>query len=71
MDKVGFIEDVQMTISPNYLHDLDDIIHLEDSENGIDGSKYVIRSLDIPLAPSTMTVGLNRYQRIIENWDFI
>lgn len=71
MDKVGFIEDVQMTISPNYLHDLDDIIHLEDSENGIEGSKYVIRSLDIPLAPSTMTVGLNRYQRIIENWDFI
>lgn len=71
MDKAGFIEDVQMTISPNYLHDLDDVIYLQDAENGIEGSKYVVRSLDIPLAPSTMTVGLTRYQKLLENWDSI
>lgn len=71
MDKVGFIEDVQMTIAPNYLHDVNDVIYLKDEENGIEGSKYVVRSLDIPLAPAIMTVGLSKYNRVIENWDFI
>lgn len=71
MDKLGFTEDVQLTISPNYLHDADDTIWIEDNSNGITGNKYVIKSINIPLAPSVMTVAALRYSRVISDWNFI
>jgi len=71
MNRLGFTEDVSMTISPNYLHDADDVIWLEDKENGIMGSKYIIRSTSIPLSPSLMSVDLTRYEKVIDDWDFI
>lgn len=71
MNRLGFTEDVQISISPNYLHDVDDVIWLEDNENGIKGSKYRIQSINLPLAPSIMTMSILRYERVLENWDFI
>ena len=71
MNKLGFTEDVQLTISPNYLHDCDDVLYLEDSKNGITGDKYVIKSINLPLSPSVMSMSITRYERVIENWDFI
>jgi len=71
MNRLGFIENVSLTISPNYLHDVDDVIWIQDEENGIDGSKYLIKSIDLPLSPSTMNIDVLKYERVLENWDFI
>lgn len=71
MQYLGFTEDIQLSISPNYLHDVDDVIWIEDVENGISGSKYLIKSINLPLAPSIMTIDAVRYERALENWDFI
>lgn len=71
MNRLGFAEEVQLIISPNYLHDADDVIWIEDVQNGLDGHKYLIKSINLPLSPSTMTIEAIRYRRVIENWDFI
>lgn len=71
MNRLGFTEDVQMYATPNYLHDADDVISLEHLENGIEKDKFVIRSITMPLSPSIMTMSVVRYERVIENWNFI
>lgn len=71
MHRLGFAEDVSLSISPNYLHDCDDIIFLEDKENGIEGGKYLIKSINLPLSPSVMTMEIVRYRKIIDDWSFI
>lgn len=71
MRRLGFAEDVELTISPNYLHDADDVIWIEDKENGIEGAKYLIRSITLPLAPSLMTIECTKYRRVISDWNFI
>lgn len=71
MQHLGFIEDVQISASPNYLHDVDDVVWISDKANGIEGSKFMVRSLDIPLTPATMSINLSRQNTVIDNWDFI
>lgn len=71
MKHLGFDEDIQLTISPNYLHDVNDVITITDSNNGLTGDKYMIRSLDIPLSPALMTINCSRYKKVISNWNFI
>lgn len=71
MNRLGFTEDVRMYAIPNYLHDADDIIFLEDEKNGIEGEKFRIKSINLPLSPALMEVELVRYERVIEDWNFI
>ncbi|OAO83366.1 hypothetical protein [Anoxybacillus flavithermus] len=71
MRRLGFAENVELTISPNYLHDVDDVIWIEDKENGIEGNKYLIRSITLPLAPALMTIECTKYRRVISDWNFI
>jgi hypothetical protein len=71
MRRLGFGENVELTIAPNYLHDADDVIWIEDKENGIEGSKYLIRSITLPLAPALMTIECTKYRRVISDWNFI
>lgn len=71
MQSLGFTEKVQLSIAPNYLHDCDDIIFLQDDVNGIEGSKYLIQQINLPLAPQLMTMDVVRYERVISDWNFI
>ena len=71
MNRLGFAEDVQLSILANYLHDVDDVIWLEDNENGITGGKYLIKSINLPLSPSLMSMEVVRYRKVISDWNFI
>jgi hypothetical protein len=71
MKRLGFNEDVQLTLASNFLHDADDVIYLEDSKNGITGGKYLIKSITLPLSPTLMTMDLVRYEKVIDDWNFI
>jgi hypothetical protein len=50
---------------------VDDVIFLQDSENGITGDKYLIKSISLPLAPSIMTMDIIKYEKVIDDWNFI
>lgn len=69
MNRLGFVEDVQLALSPNYLHDADDIVFVKDLENGIEGSKYRVKSISLPLSPSIMTMEVSRYNQVISDWN--
>ncbi|MGD6876761.1 hypothetical protein [Bacillus infantis] len=71
MNRLGFAEEVELSIAANFLHDVDDVIYLEDHENGITGHKYLIQQINLPLSPSIMTMNLIRYRKLLDNWDFI
>jgi hypothetical protein len=71
MHRLGFTEKVQLTIFPNYLHDVSDVVFLSDPINGIEGSKYIIQQINLPLAPSQMTMNVVKYNRVISDWNFI
>jgi hypothetical protein len=71
MDSLGFRESVQMTLAPNFLHDADDVVWIEDKTNGITGNKYIIQSINLPLSPSAMTMDVLRINKIIDDWNFI
>jgi hypothetical protein len=71
MEKLGFDEDIQLTISPNYLHDANDVITIKDSNNGLTGDKYIIKSATVPLSPQLMTMEISRYRPVISDWNFI
>lgn len=71
MNRLGFSEDVEMSISPNYLHDADDVVWIEDAKNGLTGGKYLLKSFQLPLSPSIMTMSLTKFRKVIDDWDFI
>lgn len=69
MNRLGFAENVQLSISPNYLHDADDVIWIEDNENGIAGAKYLIKSISLPISPDIMAINCLRYRKLIDDWE--
>lgn len=71
LQMLGFTEKIELTIFPNYLHDVNDVVLLSDSVNGISESKYIIQQINLPLAPSQMTMSLVKYNRVISDWNFI
>jgi hypothetical protein len=71
MKHLGFVEDVSVNSAPNYLLDVNDIIWIEDLENGLTGDKYMIKSMNIPLSPSQMTLEVSKYKKVISDWNFI
>lgn len=70
MRKLGYTENVSMSISPHFLLDADDIIEVYDKENDVQG-KYIINSANIPLSPQLMTMEMQKQVKVIDNWDFI
>ncbi len=70
MRRLGYAESLRVDISPNYLHDGNDVVEIIDEENNVSG-KYLLKSFSIPLSPETMTMNLIKYREVIEDWDFI
>jgi hypothetical protein len=70
MKRLGYAERVTMPISPNFLHDVGDIIQIEDNENGVTG-RYRIMSFDLPLIPDLMSVECVKFKNNINDWNFI
>jgi hypothetical protein len=68
--RLGFTERLELSIAPNFLHDVHDIIEIIDSENSVTG-KYLIKSFQLPLNPQLMTIECLKYRKIISNWNFI
>jgi hypothetical protein len=71
MHSLGLTEKIQLTIFPNYLHDGNDVIFLQDDSNGISGSKYIIQQINMPLSLQAMTMDVKRYSPVISDWNFI
>ncbi|OPH47628.1 hypothetical protein BC351_10590 [Paenibacillus ferrarius] len=70
MNRLGYTEVVSLQISPNFLHEANDVIYLEDSENSVTG-KYLLRSFSLPLTPQLMSCECLKYREVISNWNFI
>lgn len=70
MHRLGYSEKLSLTIAPNYLHDVYDIIQIEDNENNVTG-KYLLQSFSIPLKPEMMSCECLKYRKVIDNWNFI
>ncbi|MFB5759115.1 DUF5048 domain-containing protein [Paenibacillus medicaginis] len=70
MKRLGYSEKLSLSIAPNYLHDVYDIIKIEDPENNVTG-KYMIESFSVPLSPDLMSCECLKYRKVIDNWDFI
>ncbi|KAA9007396.1 hypothetical protein F4V43_02595 [Paenibacillus spiritus] len=71
MKRLSYTERLTLNISPNYLHDINDVITIEDHENNLYGDKYLIESFSIPLKADIMQIECLRYRKVIENWNFI
>lgn len=70
MKRLGYTERVSMNISPNYLHEVNELIFIQDDENNVQGN-YVLKSFSLPLNPSLMSCECYKQEIVISNWDFI
>lgn len=70
MKSLGYTESVNMSISPHFLLDVDDVIEVYDAENNVEG-KYIINSLNIPLSGQLMTMDIQKQVKVIDDWNFI
>lgn len=70
MQKLGYSEKLSLSISPNFLHDVNDVIQIEDVENNVSG-KYLLKNFSIPLKPDLMSCECLKHRKVIESWDFI
>lgn len=70
MKRLGYNELVELTIAPNYIHEIGDVIEVEDKYSGTTG-RYKIKSMDIPLQPDYMTIQCYKQRNVIKDWDFI
>lgn len=70
MQRLGYSERLSLSISPNYLHDVYDVIEIIDDENDVSG-KYILQSFNIPLRAELMACECSKYKKVISNWDFI
>ncbi|OZB98009.1 hypothetical protein [Paenibacillus sp. XY044] len=68
--RLGYAEKLSLSISPNYLHDVYDVIEIDDPENNVSG-KYLLESFSLPLKPDLMSCECIKYRKVIDNWDFI
>ncbi|MET3505633.1 hypothetical protein [Halalkalibacter oceani] len=70
MNRLGYTERVQLTLSPHFLLDTGDIIEIEDVNSGVTG-RYLIESISMPLTPQMMTIEAKKENLVISDWDFI
>ena len=70
MKRLGYTEQVNMQISPNWVHDVGDIIEIQDDENSVSG-RYIIESFELPLNPDLMNCTCRKERKVIDDWNFI
>lgn len=70
MNRLGYSERVSLRIVPNYLHEVYDVIQIEDNKNNVTG-RYLMEGFDIPINPDYMNTEVRKENRIILDWDFI
>lgn len=70
MQRLGYVEELPIEVTPNYLFEPNDVIQIIDSESGI-SSRYRINSFDLPVVPDTMSINTAKEYRVIENWNEI
>ncbi|WP_397331627.1 hypothetical protein [Paenibacillus sp. JSM ZJ436] len=70
MKRLGYSERLTLNIAPNFLHDVYDVIQIEDETNNVTG-KYMLESFTLPLKPELMTCECLKYRKLLSNWDFI
>lgn len=70
MRRLGYNENLSLSISPNFLHDVYDVIEITDNENNVEG-KYLLESFSIPLNPQLMNCNCSKIVKVIEDWDFV
>ena len=70
MNRLGYSERVSMQIASNFLHEGNDVVQVEDSENNVTG-RYRINSFQLPLSPQLMTVELRKFRQVITDWNAI
>jgi hypothetical protein len=70
MQRLGYIEEVSLEITPNYLLEPRDIIQIIDLESGVN-NRYRINSFDLPIIPEVMVLNCAKEYRVIDDWDFI
>lgn len=73
-NKLGYSEELPITITPNYLLEPGDIIQVTDTSSGI-SDKYMIEKLDVPITPVEMNIECRREIRAlghdIDDWEHI
>jgi hypothetical protein len=70
MQRLGYIEDIVLQVTPNYLLEVNDIIEIIDSESNI-SDRYRINSFDLPIIPDVMNINCSKEFNVITDWDFI
>lgn len=70
MKRLGYTERVSLNIAPVYLHDVGDVIQIEDSNNGVSG-KYLLERFSVPINPAIMQCECIKYHKVIDDWNFI
>jgi hypothetical protein len=70
MKRLGYTERVSLNIAPVYLHDVGDVIEIEDEQNDVKG-KYLLESFTVPINPAIMTCECIKYRKVIDDWNFI
>lgn len=71
MKRLGYTEKISFNSAPHYLLEGGDIIELEDLENGISKSKFMVTSFNLPIKPDLMTIECIKENKVIDDWDFI
>jgi hypothetical protein len=70
MHRLGYTENLQLSLAPHYLLDAGDVIEIYDAENSVN-SRYLIDSLTIPLSPSLMSVECRKENLLLTDWNSI
>lgn len=70
MRKLGYSEAVDVSISPHYLLDGNDVVDIEDLVNNVTG-RYLINKIDIPINPSIVTMSVSKEKHVITDWNSI
>lgn len=70
MKRLGYSEKIDWNIAPNYLHECNEFIYLNDPENSVNG-KYLLQSFSLPINPQLMTLQCMKYRKLITDWNFI
>ena len=61
---LAYTEDVTVNVLPNYLFEENDVICIEDSNNGCKDN-YQIESFSIPIKPKLMELKCKKIRRVI------
>lgn len=70
MKRLSFTERLSLSSAPLYILDANDIVGVEDSSNSVTG-KYLIESFSLPITPQLMDFDCIKYNKVLNDWDFV